>query len=72
MRRMRRTTMHSPKCAWPDGEPCRDFSTDGTRLGAQIAHEMGTTDEREIAAMGRIMPPFVSDVEAEQADWEEE
>lgn len=38
-------------CRWPKGEPCRKFSTDGTRLGAQIAHTMGTTDEQEIIRM---------------------
>jgi hypothetical protein len=65
---------HDPDCKWPFGEPCRKFSTDGTRLGADIAHAMGTTSEAIIAA-GRAPnddtpPPFVSDVDEEQADWE--
>ena len=31
---------HDPKCKWPQGPPCRKFSTDGTLLGAEIAHTM--------------------------------
>lgn len=63
------TTEHAPDCAWPNGKPCRQFSTDGTLLGAEIAHTMGTTSEREIAEVWR--PEFMSDVDEEQADWEE-
>lgn len=59
---------HSADCAYPYGRSCLSFSTDGTRLGAKIAHAMGTTDEAEITRMGR--GTFESDVEAEQADWE--
>jgi hypothetical protein len=32
---------------------------------------MGTTDEAEIAASSLVSPPFESDVDEEQADWEE-
>lgn len=64
---------HDPGCLWPKGPACRKFSTDGTRLGADIAHTMGTTDEKAIAARG------ISDLKSdrhltgmpvEQADWE--
>jgi hypothetical protein len=65
---------HDSWCKWPAGPPCRSFSTDGTRLGADIAHTMGTTSEALIAqgkAPNDDQPPvFISDVEAEQADWE--
>jgi hypothetical protein len=66
--------LHDPKCTWPLGQPCIKFSTDGTRLGAEIAHTMGTTSE-VIIAQGKAPnddgpEPFVSDVDAEQADWE--
>lgn len=70
-------TGHSPNCRWPTGEPCRKFSTDGTRLGAQIAHTMGTTDEDEIANMaettitGAARASLTGMIE-EQADWEED
>lgn len=68
---------HGPRCKWPQGEPCREFSTDGTRLGAQIAHTMGTTDEDEIAntvettitGAGRA---GLTGMDEEQADWEED
>jgi hypothetical protein len=58
---------HEPTCQWPLS-PCLKFSTDGTRLGAEIAHAMGTMDERAIAMHG--LPPFESDVEDEQEDWD--
>jgi hypothetical protein len=65
---------HDPECTWPLGEPCRKFSTDGTHLGAEIAHTMGTTSEALIAA--GMAPnndgprPFVSYVDEEQAEWD--
>jgi hypothetical protein len=64
--------MHSKDCGWPSGQPCLAFSTDGTYLGAVIAHTMGTIDEREIAQAydRQSESAFFSDVEAEQADWE--
>ena len=62
--------MHSPDCRWPQREPCRAFSTDGTALGAVIAHTMGTTSETEITRRYDERDWFISDIEAEQADWE--
>ena len=62
---------HDPGCGWANGgAPCLQFSTDGTLLGAEIAHSMGTTSEVEITLMGRESA-FFSDVEAEQAEWDE-
>jgi len=63
---------HAKWCRWPSGPPCREFSTDGTLLGAEIAHAMGTTSDAQIALMGRqeAQSAFVSDVEEEQADWD--
>lgn len=69
---------HGPNCKWDEegGEPCREFSTDGTRLGAQIAHTMGTTDEQAIADMARVDANNASligltGMDEEQADWED-
>lgn len=62
---------HDPECDWENGGfPCLQFSTDGTVLGAEIAHSMGTTSEAEIILMGRESA-FFSDVEVEQAEWDE-
>lgn len=66
---------HDAICRYPAGPPCRKFSTDGTRLGADIAHEFGTTDEREIAetnAIGTLSynAKLLSGMDAEQVDWE--
>lgn len=65
---------HDPSCTWPQGYPCKRFSTDGTRVGAYIAHSMGTMDEDEIARMrieeSDIERPLTGMPE-EQADWEE-
>lgn len=66
---------HGPSCRWPDGPPCRQFSTDGTRLGAAIAHEMGTTDEQEIVERGmrsnwEERQAALTGMEEEQADWD--
>jgi len=65
---------HSPWCKWPNGPACRLFSTDGTAIGAEIAHSMGTTSDAEIILSGMYerQSAFVSDVEEEQADWDEE
>lgn len=60
--------LHDSWCKWPQGLPCRKFSTDGTLPGAEIAHTMGTMDEKEIQEDDRA--PFLSDVDAEQADWD--
>lgn len=63
---------HSPSCRWPDGEPCRQFSTDGTRLGAVIAHQMGTTSEAGITQQAFAeRQARLTGMPEEQADWEE-
>lgn len=53
---------------------CRTYSTDGTRLGAEIAHTMGTTSEEEIIqraiAEERDIP--LTGMPEEQADWEDD
>jgi hypothetical protein len=54
---------------------CRDFSTDGTVIGAHIAHSYGTTDEREIEHLQaeerlRGRDRVLTGMEEEQADWE--
>lgn len=69
------TEQHSPSCRWPIGAPCRRFSTDGTRLGAAIAHQMGTDDEEEIkrqaaSDLKREIDQSLTGMEAEQADWD--
>lgn len=61
---------HDNWCRWPDGRPCRKFSTDGTRLGADIAHTMGTTSELEIIEREANRKPELTGMDAEQADWE--
>lgn len=69
---------HSKGCKWESGgEPCRKFSTDGTRLGAQIAHTMGTTDEEAIIAEAEndernARRQALTGMLEEQADWEAE
>jgi hypothetical protein len=70
---------HDPECDWDNGGyPCLQFSTDGTTLGAEIAHSMGTTSEREILAMRGGNPGIditygeMTGMPEEQADWEEE
>lgn len=67
-------TRDCPKAGrWFKLPECREFSTDGTRMGADIAHEFGTTDEEEIKRIGwarheRDIP--LTGMEEEQADWE--
>jgi hypothetical protein len=39
---------HGEHCPTPLRGACLKYSTDGSRLGAEIAHTMGTTSEREI------------------------
>lgn len=68
---------HHPWCRWPEGRPCREFSTDGTYLGAQIAHTMGTTDEDAIREMAindqrNAARQGLTGMAEEQADWEAE
>lgn len=62
---------------WYKFPECREFSTDGTSLGAAIAHAFGTTDENEILRMGaerhrQRIEASLTGMEAEQADWESE
>jgi hypothetical protein len=66
---------HHPNCRWPNGRACREFSTDGTQPGADIAHTMGTTDEDEIIRLGmeedrRADRERLTGMEDEQRDWE--
>lgn len=72
--------IHNEDCPrkgkWYDSKECREFSTDGTSMGALIAHQMGTMDEEEIKAIvdeesrnARDQP--LTGMEEEQADWEE-
>ncbi len=68
-------TRDCPKAGrWFKLPECREFSTDGTRLGAEIAHEFGTTDEKEIERIGWAQEQKVAltGMPEEQADWEEE
>lgn len=69
-------TEHEEGCTWPRGKACLLFSTDGTRLGAEIAHQMGTTSEQEILQRGREEvreenERRLTGMTEEQADWEE-
>lgn len=82
MDRLEEEQPHDQGCQWSTKRiPCRRFSMDGTRLGAMIAHTMGTTDEDDIiraarrfgpeSSMGQIDGPKLSGMDEEQADWEE-
>jgi hypothetical protein len=70
--------VHDAGCKWErGGEPCRRFSTDGTRLGAQIAHTMGTDDEEVIRREGEnddrnARKQGLTGMTEEQVDWEAE
>lgn len=62
---------------WYSRRECREFSTDGTALGADIAHSVGTMDEKEIQQRGveefRRMfdnSRHLTGMDEEQADWE--
>lgn len=73
---------HGRDCPRPYGSECRKFSTDGTLLGADIAHTFGTTDEDEIADMDEYGSPDpgllkahtrrLTGMDEEQAEWESE
>lgn len=73
--------IHNEDCPrkgkWYDHKECREFSTDGTALGADIAHSMGTMDEREIQQRGveefrRVFDNsrHLTGMDEEQAEWE--
>lgn len=72
---------HDESCArsgkWYRAKECREFSTDGTALGATIAHHAGTMDEDEIQRQGEehlreMATRGLTGMDAEQADWEED
>jgi hypothetical protein len=61
---------------WYVHKDCREFSTDGTALGADIAHLYGVADEsliEELQELERIRErdAALTGMEEEQADWEE-
>jgi hypothetical protein len=63
------------KGKWFINPECRAFSTDGTALGADIAHTFGTTDEEAIKAEVdndelNAQKQVLTGMEEEQADWE--
>lgn len=69
------TRAHGPECVTPYVGECKEFSTDGTRLGADIAHQFRTTDEEEIKASDSLDPTdagkkHLTGMDAEQAEWE--
>lgn len=70
------TRAHGPFCREPYTGECKQFSTDGTRLGTDIAHQFGTTDEREIAhtdsigTMAYHQRHSMTGMSAEQREWE--
>lgn len=73
---MGEVTHHGPNCPRPYKGKCLKFSTDGTRLGVDIAHTMGTDDEEAITARGLKYSDIERDiplgqVDEEQRDWEE-
>jgi hypothetical protein len=54
---------------------CREFSTDGTAMGAVIAHMFGTTNDDEIMELQRQeerreREAMLTGMDEEQADWE--
>jgi hypothetical protein len=70
---------HGDKCErsgkWYKQRQCREFSTDGTAMGATIAHLYGTDDDRVIGMiqeaerrMEREAP--LTGMLEEQAEWE--
>lgn len=66
---------HGTWCKEPYKGDCVLFSTDGTRLGADIAHQFGTMDEEEIKATNRIgtledNTDKLTGMTAEQREWE--
>lgn len=64
---------HCPKNGeWYVKRECREFSTDGTRIGADIAHTMGTMDEDEIVNTPIERDQELTGMDEEQADWDAE
>lgn len=67
---------HGQHCPTPLRGDCLKFSTDGTRLGADIAHVMGTSSEDEIMSLAheeyeRKKRDALTGMSEEQADWED-
>lgn len=71
-------TTHDEHCPRPYKGDCLKFSTDGTRLGVEIAHTMATDDEEEIirssdlGSMAWVAKNKLEGMDAEQAEWESE
>lgn len=68
------TPEHGTDCPRPLADDCLQFSTDGTRLGAYIAHQMGTTSEEAIIADAlererREREENLTGMDEEEADW---
>lgn len=69
---------HDPDCQWENGgRPCRRFSPDRTLLGAEIAHEQGTTSALKVIQKAREESQQLPEghegwMDEEQADWDEE
>jgi hypothetical protein len=65
---------HGPHCPQPYKGACLKFSTDGTRLGADIAHTFSTTNEQEIIEDEENGIPdankHLTGMIAEQREWE--
>jgi len=66
---------HDENCPKPLRGECLKFSTDGTRLGADIAHTMGTDSEQDILALAErdtfdVARSKLTGMDAEQEDWE--
>jgi hypothetical protein len=69
------TRDHGPYCPEPYTGECLRFSTDGSRLGADIAHTFGTTNEQEIIeteSIGTVADNarHLTGMDEEQAEWE--
>ena len=71
--------IHDESCPrkgkWYVAKECREFSTDGTAMGAFTAHTMGTDDPAEIRRIGieelrNMATRGLTGMDEEQADWE--
>lgn len=70
---------HNLQCprfgCWFNSKECQRFSTDGTALGADIAHTYGTNDEDEIREIQRSetrdeWEQHLTGMGEEQREWE--
>jgi len=70
---------HGSQCErsgkWYLSRECREFSTDGTAMGAIIAHLYGTDDENTIEMIQEAerrweVQKNLTGMKEEQADWE--